>query len=156
MHVTRKLVQDYYAARLSRDPARIAPFLDDDIQWSIVGPVNLMHFCGERRGKQAVIDAIVRHVPAQLEVTAMELEEIVIDGDRVATFSRLTARHSGTGRTVTYRCANFLQFRDNRIVRFHGLMDSFDAAEQILGHRINVAGAGDAAPCGARRNVVVV
>jgi ketosteroid isomerase-like protein len=138
-HVTRELVHDYYQARVSRDPARIGPFLDDDIHWSIAGPVDLMHFCGERRGKQAVIDAIVRHVPSQLEVTGMELEEVLIDGDRAATFSRLTARQISTGRTITYRCANFLHFRDNRIIRFHALIDSFDAAEQMLGHAIDVS-----------------
>ena len=137
-HVTRQLVHDYYQARLSRDPARLAAFLDDDIQWSIAGPVDLMPFCGQRRGKQAVIDAIVRHVPSQLEVTDMELDEVLVDGDRAATFSRLTARHTRTGRVITYRCANFLHFRNNRIIRFHGLMDTFDAAEQMLGHAIDV------------------
>ena len=137
--VSRQLVQDYYQARLSRDPARIAAFLDDDVEWSIAGPIDLLHFCGERRGKHAVIDAIVRHVPTLLEVSGMQLDEILIDGDRAATFSRLTAKHTVTGRSISYRCANFLQFRNNKIIRFYGLMDSFDAAEQMLGHAIDLS-----------------
>ena len=137
--VSRDLVRDFYQARITRDPARIAPFLDDNVEWSIAGPVDLLHFCGERRGKQAVIDAIVRHVPSLLVVNGMQIEEILIDGDRAATFSRLTAIHAGSGRTVSYRCAQFLRFRDSKIVTFRALIDSFDAAEQILGHAIDVS-----------------
>ena len=137
--VSRQLVQDYYQARISRDPARIAAFLDDDVEWSIAGPVDLLHFCGERHGKQAVIDAIVRDVPPLLEVTGMELDEILIEGDRAATFMRLTAVHASTGRTVSYRCAQFLRFRDGKLVEFRALMDSFDAAEQVLGHALNTS-----------------
>ena len=96
---------DYYHARISRDPARIASFLDDAVQWSIDGPVDLLHFCGERRGKQAVIDAIVRLRSRELIVT--EIEEVLIEGDRAATFMRVSGSLISTGRTVSYRCAHF-------------------------------------------------
>jgi ketosteroid isomerase-like protein len=137
--VSRQLVQALFEARLSRDPARIAPFLHDDVEWSIAGPVDLMHFCGERHGKQQVINAIVEDVPSQLKVTRMDVEELLIDGDRAATFVRLSATHTGTNRNVSYRCAQFLRFRDGKLVEFRALMDSFDAAEQVLGHAINTS-----------------
>ena len=137
--ITRQFIEDFYRARISCDPERIALFLDDDVEWCIAGPVELMHFCGERRGKQAVIDALVRHVPAQLEVVGMEPEEVLVDGERAAALCLLTAKHARTGRTISYRCAQFLHFRDGRIARFRVLIDSFDAAEQMLGHTIDVS-----------------
>ena len=137
--VSRELVQDYFQAQLSRDPARIAPFLHDDVDWSIAGPVDLLHFCGERHGKAAMIDSIVQRVPSVLQVTSYAIDEILIDGDRAVTFMRLTAIHTATGRTVSYRCAQFLRFREGKLVEFRALIDSFDAAEQVLGHPIEVA-----------------
>jgi ketosteroid isomerase-like protein len=137
--ISRQLVQEFFQARLSRDPARIAAYLHDDVEWSIAGPIDLLHFCGEQHGKPAVIDAIVRRVPSLLEVTGMNFEEILIDGERAATFMRLSAIHAATGRAVSYRCAQFLRFRDGKLVEFRALLDSFDAAEQVLGHPINTA-----------------
>jgi hypothetical protein len=47
---------------------------------------------------------------------------------------RLIAVHGETDRVVSYRCAQLLRFRDNKLVEFRALIDSFDAAEQMLGH----------------------
>ena len=71
-----------------------------------------------------------------LRVKSMAIENILIDGDRAAIFMRVTATHGETGRTVSYCCAPFLRFRDNKLVEFRGLIDSFDAAEQMLGYSI--------------------
>src|SRR5439155_7679812 len=136
--ISRELVRNYFQACVSRDPARIAPYLDDDVEWSCAGPVDLLHFCGERRGKSAVIDTIVRLAPSLIRLTEMELEEVLIDGDRAATFTRLAAIHAGSGRTVSFRCAQFLRFRGNKLVEFRALIDSFDAAEQVLGRPIDL------------------
>ncbi len=136
--ISRALVQDYFQACVSRDPARIAAYLDDDIEWSCTGPVDLLHFCGHRRGKRAALDNIVRLAPSVIELTRIDLEEVLIDGDCAATFTRLSATHVRTGRNVSYRCAQFLRFRNNKLVEFRGLMDSFDAVEQVLGHPIEL------------------
>jgi ketosteroid isomerase-like protein len=65
---------------------------------------------------------------------------MLVDGDRAATLSRLTGRQRATGRIISYRCAQFLQFRDDKVIDFRSLIDSFDAAEQMLGHHIDLAG----------------
>jgi ketosteroid isomerase-like protein len=134
--ISRDLVQSYFQACISRDPSRIAPYLDDEVTWSLIGPVDLLPFCGQRHGKSQLIDNIVRVCPAVLRIKSMEIEQILIDGDRAAVFMRLTATHGQTGRTVSYCCAPFLRFRDNKLVEFRGLIDSFDAAEQMLGYPI--------------------
>ena len=40
---------------------------------------------------------------------------------------------------VTYQRAEFFQFRDNKIMSYHAVLDSFDMAEQMLGHAINTS-----------------
>ncbi len=137
--VSHQRVREFYQARMSRDPVKIAPFLDEDVTWSISGPVDVIPFCGERHGKEAVIDAIVRLVPMLLTVTKIEFEELLIDGDRAAGFTRLTAVQTGTGRVISYQRAEFFRFRHNKIMSYRAILDSLDAAEQVLGHPIDLS-----------------
>ena len=139
MPVSRQRVRDFYEARMSRDPELISQFLHDDVEWAIAGPVDLIPFCGQHRGKEAALDAMVRVAPSVFRVTKVTLDEILIDGDRAAGFSRLSAIQSGTGRTISYQRAEFFQFRDNRILIYRAVLDSFDMAEQMLGHAINTS-----------------
>src|SRR5262245_25483822 len=136
--LTREYVESFRRARLSRDPRRIEPFLDDDVDWLLTGPVELLSFCGQRHGKAAVLDCITRLQPAVLNVLKVELAALLIDGDRAATFSRLLGIQPGTGRTISYHQAQFLRFRDGKIVEYRGIIDSFDAAEQMIGRPLDL------------------
>jgi ketosteroid isomerase-like protein len=137
MPVSRQRVRDFYDARMSRDPKIIAQFLHDDVDWSIAGPVDLIAFCGQRHGKAAAIDTMVRIAPSVFTVTKLDLDEILVDGDRAAVFNRLAAVQSGTGRTITYQRAEFFLFRDDKIANYSAILDSFDLSEQMIGHAIN-------------------
>ena len=131
--LTREFIESFYRARLSRDAERVEPYLDDDVDWLITGPIELLQFCGQRRGKAQVLDIILRVMPSIMHVSKVELEALLIDRDRVATFSRLTGVLCGTGRVISYNQAQFLQFRDRKIVEYRAIIDSFAAAE---GHPI--------------------
>lgn len=41
-------------------------------------------------------------------------------------------------RTISYRVSQLSRFRDGKVVELCSIIDSFDAAEQILGHAIDV------------------
>ena len=41
--LTREHVESFRRARLSRDPRQIEPFLDDNVDWLLTGPVELLH-----------------------------------------------------------------------------------------------------------------
>lgn len=132
--VSRATVEAFYEAYGARDHQRTAAFLADDVVWTISGPVDVLSFCGTRRGKAAVLDTMARAVPQVLDIIKFEISTMLVDGDRVATLNRLTAKHTGDGRMISYRLAHFLRFRDGKIVENLSLLDSFDAAEQVLGH----------------------
>jgi len=134
--ITRDFIEGFYRARLSRDADLIAPYLDDRVDWLIAGPFELLQFCGQRHGKVEVLDTLTRVMPAIMHVTKIELDAVLTDGDRAATFSRLTGILSGSGRVISYHQAQFMTFSDGRIVEYRSIIDSFDAAEQMIGHPI--------------------
>ena len=134
--ITRDFIESFYRARLSRDADIIAPYLDDQVDWLITGPFELLQFCGQRHGKTEVLDTLTRIMPSIMHVTKVELDAVLIDRDRVATFSRLTGVLAGNGRVISYHQAQILKFRDRRIVEYRAIIDSFDAAEQMIGHPI--------------------
>ena len=143
--VPRAVVEAFYAAYAARDVARIAPFLADDVQWTISGPVDHLRFCGTHRGKAAVLDLIERQVPAVLRTFSFVPDSIVVDGEHVAMLSRQSSKRAVDGRVISYRVANFLRFRNGQVVENLSLLDSFDAVEQVLGHPLDVR-SGRAAP----------
>ena len=136
--VSRAAVQAFYEALASRDPVRLAQCLADDVEWYMPGPVDLFPHCGYRRGKAAVADYIGRLVPSIFSIKRFELEEIVIDGDTVAMLNNITSVQKDTGRILTYQTALFVVFHDGKVVSTKGVADTFDIAEQVVGHRIDV------------------
>jgi ketosteroid isomerase-like protein len=139
--VARSTVQAFFEAFASKDPARLAPFLHPDVMWAIVGPIELIAYAGERRGPAAVLDMFGRVAPAALRLTAFEPEILLVDGDRAAMLARLTGVLPGSGRTISYRATQFIRFVGGQVIDYRSVIDSFDAAEQFLGHPINLAAA---------------
>jgi ketosteroid isomerase-like protein len=138
--VPRAVVDAFYTAYASRDVTKIADFIHDEVEWTISGPVDYLRFCGTHRGKAAVLDLIHRQVPEVLRVFSFVPDAIVVDGDQVATLSRQSAKRTADGRVISYRVANFIRFRDGKVIENLSLLDSFDAVEQVLGHPLMVAG----------------
>lgn len=136
--VSRATVQAFYEALASRDPIRLAQCLADDVEWYVAGPVDIFEHCGYRRGKAAVVDYMSRLVPSVFVVKRFDLEDIVIDGDTAAMINNITSVQRDTGRTLTYQTAVFVEFRDGKVVSMKGVADTFDMAEQVVGHRIDV------------------
>ena len=138
MPVSKQHVRDFYDAKMSRAPEVIGPFLHDNVDWSIAGPVDLIPFCGQWRGKDAAIDVMCRVAPSCITVNKVILDDLLLDGDKAAVFNRITSTQNRTGRTITYQRAEFFGFSDGKIRTYRSIMDSFDIAEQVLGHEIDL------------------
>jgi ketosteroid isomerase-like protein len=138
--VPRSVVEAFYRDYATRDATKIAAYLDDDVQWIIGGPVDLLPFCGTHRGKAAVLDLIGRQVPAVLRTYSYVPDAILVDGDQAATLSRQSSRRAADGRSISYRVANFMRFRDGKLVENLSLVDTFDAVEQLIGRPLVAPG----------------
>lgn len=136
--VSRAVVEAFYEAYRSRDPQRIAEFLDDDVEWHIGGPATVMQVCGLWRGKAAVIDRFARIVPQIIVFKRLETECLLVDGDRSALFGRIVCRHIASGRIISHRIAHFVRYRAGKVTSLFAVNDSLDAAEQYIGHPIDL------------------
>lgn len=128
--------QAFFDAYAVRDAQKVAPFLHENVEWTVSGPVDVLPFCGVHRGRANVLDLIARQVPAVLRVFSFVPESTLFDGDQVAMLSRLSARRASDGRVISYRVANFFSFRDGKLAQNLSLLDSFDAVEQVIGHSL--------------------
>jgi ketosteroid isomerase-like protein len=151
--VSRAVVDEFYRAYVSRDPQRIGSFLDDDVEWHVAGPVAVMQVCGYWRGKAAVIDRFTNLVPKIVQFRALEIEFLLVDGDSSALFGRVSCVQLATGRSINHRVAHIARYRDGKVVYYRVINDSLDAAEQYVGHRINLT---DDAPLSPSDDFAVV
>ena len=133
--VARALVEAFYKAYAERDHFAVGQFLADDVEWTISGPVDVLPFCGTRRGKAAVLNLITREVPAVFQIHSFMIDAMLVDGDRAATLARLSA-HFSDGRIISYRLSHFVRFRNGKVIENLSLIDSFNAVEQVLGHSL--------------------
>lgn len=136
--ISKQHVRDFYDAKMSRDPEIIGRFLHDYVDWSIAGPVDLIPFCGQWNGKPAALDVMCRVAPSCITVNKVIIDDLLVEGDNAAVFNRITSTQNRTGRTITYQRAEFFGFVEGKIRTYRSIMDSFDIAEQVLGHEIDL------------------
>ena len=151
--VSRAVVDEFYRAYISRDAARIGACLDDDVEWHVAGPAEVMQVCGFWRGKAAVVDRFARVVPQIIEFKSLDIESLLVDGDSSAMFGRIHCLQRASGRLICHRVAHIVRYRDGNVVHFRVMNDSLDAVEQYVGHRINLT---DDAPLSPSDDFVVV
>jgi ketosteroid isomerase-like protein len=150
--ISRDVVETFYKICADRDVVRIAEFLDDNVVWTINGPVDHLPYCGTRTGKAAVIHLIQTLVPELLQIRSFVREALVVDGDRAATLNKLTATRHDEGPSISYRVAQFLRVRAGKLVEYYSIIDSYNTVEPVIGHRIG----GDAPSIDPSEDLVAV
>jgi ketosteroid isomerase-like protein len=136
--VSRAVVEAFYAAYSRRDASRLAAFLDDAVEWTISGPVDLLPFCGTRRGKAAVLKWIGQRASYVFDGFEFVPSTVLVDGEQVARLSRMRGTRRDDGRPISFRLAQFIRFRNGKVIEYISIIDSFDAVEQMLGHPLDV------------------
>lgn len=108
---------------------------DDDIEFISYSPVEIFPFLGHRRGKAAVAEAL-RGGQQEFELLTYEPIAMVLEAEQAAVQIFARAVNRLTGRPGQALVAHFLRFRDGKIVEMRQFMDSYRAAEQMLGCRL--------------------
>lgn len=139
--VTKELVDAFYDAFGKPDGEKLAALVHDDVRWTTRGPVEVLSFCGTHHGKAQVLELSTRMVPKLFRDIRLVRESLVIDGDRAAALNFQTARRCADDRVITYRFAHFFRFKDGKVIETTTIIDSFNAAEQVLGHALPIDGA---------------
>jgi ketosteroid isomerase-like protein len=134
---TRASVTELYSAYARRDFERVAGLIDEDVDWIIHGPVQIFPFAGHRRGRNAVLEAL-GGIAKDYVLERYEPRIVIVEGDRAAVVSDVAFQQRSTGRTVSMQLANFLRFRDGKLVEFREFANTFDLVEQALGRWIDL------------------
>ena len=107
------------------------------MKWTFSGPVDILPFCGQRVGKDVVMELLVSDIPTLLEGRRFVPQAMLVEGDRAAVLGKLTATKRAGGRAISYRIAHFIQFRNEKVIDYVSIIDSYDAVEQMLGYSLD-------------------
>lgn len=127
------LIQKVYAAFGKGDIQTILDYLTPDVDWSVAGPTTIP-FAGDRRGPGEVkgfFDALATTQDNQ----RLTIDEIIAQGDQVASIGRYSCTIKATGKQVDSPVAHFFTVRDGRISKFVDFLDTalvvegYDAAK---------------------------
>lgn len=115
----------------------LGDLLDEDVDWAIFGPVDMLPFLGARFGKAAVLDTC-RWISDSIRINRFERESILLGRDSGASMIRYSLTTRDSDRLLSVRLAHFAHFRAGRLIRLRAVIDSFDLVEQLLGSPIHL------------------
>ena len=112
-------------------------FIDDDVDFVSYAPVTIFPCLGRQRGKAAVAKSI-ETIHAHYEFLSYLPIFMVVEENDAAVIVMARMKQRATERIIQTLFAQFVRFRDGRIVEFREFLDSFDAVEQVLGREIEI------------------
>lgn len=135
---TRNAVEDIYDAYVKGDAARVSARIADHVDWVIHAPRPLFAFGGRHNGKQAVLDALGRIASAYAIETYVP-RHMIVDGDRATVVSDVAFTQRDSQRRLNFRIVDLMKIEGGKITEFEEFIDTFDVAEQALGHHLSMA-----------------
>jgi len=124
-----------HSAINERRIAEIEDLIDEDVDWTIHGPIDMFPFLGARRGKAAVLE-VIRQIADNVRVYRFDREQIMLGVDSAASMLRYSLTALDSDKPISLRLAHFAQFKAGRLSSIRVLIDTFDLVEQALGHPI--------------------
>ena len=109
----------------------IDALIDDDVDWTIHGPVELFPFFGARHGKSAVLQ-VIRQIAARVRVHRFDREQIMLGVEQASSMLRYSLTVLDTNKPVRLRVAHFAQFREGRLTSMRILVDAYELVEQAI------------------------
>jgi ketosteroid isomerase-like protein len=120
-----------------REFAELESLLDEDVDWTLYGPIDMFPFLGARRGSAAVMD-VIRQIADNVRVHRFERETIMLGQDSAASMLRYSLTSLESSKPIVVRIAHFAQFKHGRLRSIRAVLDSFDLVEQVLGRSIHL------------------
>jgi ketosteroid isomerase-like protein len=111
--------------------------IDEDVEWSLHGPVDMFPFFGARRGKAAVIE-VIRQMAENFSVRRFDRESIMLGVDSAASMMRYSLTTLDSSKPINLRIAHFARFREGRLFSLRVLVDTYELVEQTLGRPLHL------------------
>jgi ketosteroid isomerase-like protein len=120
-----------------REFAELDSLLDEDVDWTLYGPIDMFPFLGARRGRAAVMD-VIRQIADNVRVHRFERETVMLGQDSAASMLRYSLTSLESSKPIVVRIAHFAQFKHGRLRSIRAVLDTFDLVEQVLGRSIHL------------------
>jgi uncharacterized protein len=105
------------------DFSRLMAFFADEIDFELIGNWSIFPQAGRLHGKDVLAQALIT-IYTSVENLGSTLDDLVIDGDRIALRRTTRLRSYGTGRVGDIKIVDFLRIRDGLVVEFTEIVDS--------------------------------
>lgn len=115
----------------------IEALIDEDIDWSLYGPIDMFPCLGARHGKRAVLD-VLSNLAEIVHIRRFDRETTMLGMDHAASMLRCCLVLRNSDSPVSLRVAQFARFKTGRLVDMRVLVDTFDLVEQVLGRSIHL------------------
>jgi ketosteroid isomerase-like protein len=129
----RAVIMEISDAFCKNDYPRMAALYHDDIDWLFHGPKSIFPEAGHRRGKVEVFKTLAA-LNTLYRFERYVVEHLSAEGDWAAGVADVKLVQRTTGRVIQCKIASFHRVGGGQVVEYRGFTDSFDAAEQVIGH----------------------
>ena len=133
----RKRIYEIYEAFSAGNLDLLADAFDEQADFVTNAPTNVFPYLGRRVGRAAILKTLSAIHDEFESLTFMPIW-IVVEGDTAGAILSVNATQRTTKRVMRFFAAHFLRFRDDRIVEYRSIMDSFEAVQQLLGLEFDV------------------
>src|SRR5580698_5956693 len=115
----------------------LAGLIDEDVDWTVYGPIDMFPFLGARRGKDAVLE-VIRQIAENVRIHRFDRESVMLGEDSAASMMRYSLTALDANKPISLRLAHFAKFKAGRLSSIRILVDTFDLVEQALGRHIHL------------------
>ncbi|MCW5703639.1 MAG: nuclear transport factor 2 family protein [Bradyrhizobium sp.] len=114
-----------------RQFSEIEPLIDEDVDWTIHGPVEFFHCFGARRGRSAVME-VIRQIAERVRVHRFDREAIMLGPDQASSMLHYSLTALDTNKPVRVRLAHFARFKEGRLSSIRIMIDCCELVEQAV------------------------
>jgi ketosteroid isomerase-like protein len=136
-HSLWRFSRAFHRAINDRQLEDVEAVIDEDVDWTIYGPIDMFPFFGARRGKEAVLE-VIRQIAENVRVHRFDRESIMLGADAAASVLRYSLTALDSNKPISLRVAHFAQFKAGRLRSIRVVLDTFDLVEQVLGRPLHL------------------
>jgi ketosteroid isomerase-like protein len=136
-HSLWRFSRAFHRAINDRQLEDVEAVIDEDVDWTIYGPIDMFPFLGARRGKEAVLE-VIKQIAENVRVHRFDRESIMLGADTAASMLRYSLTALDSNKPISLRVAHFAQFKGGRLRSIRVVLDTFDLVEQVLGRPIHL------------------
>lgn len=130
-HSLWRFSRAFHRAINERQFDEIESLMDEDVDWTIHGPVELFHCFGARRGRAAVMQ-VIRQIAERVRVHRFDREQIMLGTDEASSLLHYSLTALDTNKPMRVRLAHFVRFKEGRLCSARIVIDSFELVEQAV------------------------